>query len=361
MNWGRTKVRLGRYRTELRLSARMTIAAVLAYAITEALNLPEGHWAVFTAVIVMQASAGGSIKAGIEWFLGTLSGGVFGAAVAVLAPHNTEFSLGMVVAVAVGPLALLAAFYPSLRVAPVTAIIVLLGAIGQPGGPIAAASTRILEIAVGSIVAIFVALFVFPSRGYRMVTEAANQTLNMIADAVPVFLEGFTGKADATGIFDRHEQIREAMAKLEAVSDEAKHERDSHLSRAPDSEPIPRTLWRMRSDFVIVSRASVQPFPRALEDRLTPSVTMVREAMVTFLRASGAALKARREAPSIAPLEQALDAFKAALETARREGLTLPLPADAVGSIFALSFALDQLRRNCGDLASRITEYAKKK
>ena len=52
---------------ELRLSVRVTVAALLAYAVAAALELPQGYWAVFTAIVVMQASVGGSVKTGIDW------------------------------------------------------------------------------------------------------------------------------------------------------------------------------------------------------------------------------------------------------------------------------------------------------
>jgi hypothetical protein len=50
-------------------------------------------------------------------------------------------------------------------------------------------------------------------------------------------------------------------------------------------------------------------------------------------------------------VDQALDAYAIAMAGVRREGLTRDLPAEAVGRIFGLSFALEQLRQNLDDLA----------
>ena len=44
----------------------MTIAGLLAYVLAELFALPQGYWAVFSAIIVMQASVGGSVKATID-------------------------------------------------------------------------------------------------------------------------------------------------------------------------------------------------------------------------------------------------------------------------------------------------------
>jgi uncharacterized membrane protein YccC len=50
----------------LRLCARMTVAGLLAYLLAELFGLPQGYWAVFSAIIIMQASVGGSVKATLD-------------------------------------------------------------------------------------------------------------------------------------------------------------------------------------------------------------------------------------------------------------------------------------------------------
>jgi uncharacterized membrane protein YccC len=58
----------------------MTVAGLLAYVLAEFFALPQGYWAVFSAIIVMQASVGGSIKATIDRVIGTIGGAVAGGA-----------------------------------------------------------------------------------------------------------------------------------------------------------------------------------------------------------------------------------------------------------------------------------------
>ena len=43
------------------LVLRMMISTTLAYALATALRLPQGYWAVLTAIIVTQNSVGGSL------------------------------------------------------------------------------------------------------------------------------------------------------------------------------------------------------------------------------------------------------------------------------------------------------------
>jgi uncharacterized membrane protein YccC len=64
---------------------------------------------VLTAVVATQMSVGESLKATMEYVIGTLGGAVYASAVAVLVPHTTTIAL----AFAVAPPALLAAVNPS--------------------------------------------------------------------------------------------------------------------------------------------------------------------------------------------------------------------------------------------------------
>ena len=73
----------------LRLCFRMTVAGLLAYVLAELFALPQGYWAVFSAIIIVQASVGGSIKATTDRLIGTISGAVAGGAVAYLLPQTS--------------------------------------------------------------------------------------------------------------------------------------------------------------------------------------------------------------------------------------------------------------------------------
>ncbi len=46
-------------RAELRLGLRITAAGMIGYALAYALNLPQGYWTVFTAVLSSSRGASG--------------------------------------------------------------------------------------------------------------------------------------------------------------------------------------------------------------------------------------------------------------------------------------------------------------
>jgi uncharacterized membrane protein YccC len=74
----------------LRLCLRMTVAGLLAYALTQMFTLAQGYWSVFSAIIIMQSSVGGSVKATIDRVIGTIGGAVTGGAVAYLLPTKVR-------------------------------------------------------------------------------------------------------------------------------------------------------------------------------------------------------------------------------------------------------------------------------
>ena len=102
------------------------------------------------AALRLCSSVGGSVKATIDRVIGTIGGAVAGGAVGYIVPHQSVFSLGVALVIALAPLTLVAALWPSYRIAPLTAVIVLLTPGAQQLGPVDSAIYRIVEITLGS-------------------------------------------------------------------------------------------------------------------------------------------------------------------------------------------------------------------
>ena len=131
---------LSQRRPQAMQALRMMAASLAAF------GLPQGFWAVITALIVTQANVGGSLKAAFDRFAGSVCGAVYGGAVAFAVPHDGWMARAAALVVAVAPLSVLAASSAGFRVAPITAIIVLLGTAGATLGPVGFAVDRILEV-----------------------------------------------------------------------------------------------------------------------------------------------------------------------------------------------------------------------
>jgi uncharacterized membrane protein YccC len=349
---------IGRGGARLRLSLRVSAAALIAFALAELLGLAQGYWAVLTAVIVIQASVGSSLKAGIDRLIGTLAGAAFGAVVALAVPHAAPAARAVALVVAVAPLALLAAVSSSFRVAPVTAVIVLLGSAAQQVGPLASATGRVLEIGLGCLVGLGVSLTVLPARAHGLVLKLTGRILGLLAELLAALSLGSAEASAKPEVSRLNDQLRTALRQLETMGQESRRERRSRLVDAPDAEPLIRTLRRLRSDLVVLTRAAAAPLAepcrRSLEGPLAEAVTVLGG----FLRAAATALASGGPPPSLAAVDGALDRYGAAMAELHRGPLTRDLPGDEAGRIFALSFALEQLRGNLHDLADRARELA---
>ena len=174
------------YRAQLLFCIRVTVAAISALLIAQFFALPlHGLWVVLTATVVTQLSVGGSLRAGLEYILGTLGGALYAGIVGVLVGPTTLLAQSAVLAVTVAPLAFAAALNPNFRVAPFSAVLVLLisGQLGE--GPIESALTRLLEVTLGGAVAVIVSFIVFPERAHRLAAEAAARVLDEMAKDIP--------------------------------------------------------------------------------------------------------------------------------------------------------------------------------
>ena len=164
--WTSFRSQFPEHRAQLGLSLRVTIAALSGFAFSHLLKVPLPLWTVVTAVVLTQATFGRSMKATVDYLVGTLGGAVYAGVVAVLVPHSNDVSLAGVLALAVAPLAFLGAVYPSFSVAPLTGVLVLLVPRFIHVGPIESAVDRVLEVAVGGIIALAVSLLVLPVRAH---------------------------------------------------------------------------------------------------------------------------------------------------------------------------------------------------
>ncbi len=349
------------YKPRWRFCVRMTASALVAFAAAQALQIPlRGLWVIITAIVVTQMSAGGSLRATLEYITGTVGGAIYAAIIGVLIPHGTALALAGVLALTVAPLALLAAFNPNFRVAPFSAVLVIMVA-GQFGqGPVESAITRSSEVALGGIIAVIVSLLVFPERAHQMRLKAAIRLLQHFARELPRLLAGFTDGLDAAANSRIQNEIGAAVSSFQQITTEARHELLITLAARPDPGPLSRTMLRLRHDLVLIGRAGTRPLPDPLRVRLGAPLTRIGVAARDFLDDSATTLGQRSAPPLLDAFESALAAYTAEVEAARSEGLTRPLTSNEIEPVFALGFALEQLRQNFIDLRRCVQDHARR-
>jgi uncharacterized membrane protein YccC len=348
-------------RAHFSLALRVTIAALLAFAVSNLLSLKLPLWTVLTAIILTQANFGRSVKATLDYLVGTVGGAIYAGAVSVLVPHSSELSLAGVLALAVAPLAFVGAINPSFGAAPFTGALVLL----VPGlahvGPIESAIDRVLEVAIGGFAALAVSLFVLPARAHSDAITSAARALDLMARSLPDLFAGFREPHDAAAFARLQDGIGQAVARAETIAAEARHERIGFFAAEPELGPLLRTVLRLRHDLVMIGRAAAAPLPDALKGRLGAPLARVAESVADHLRPTGEALAARCEPPPLDAVEAAFDEYGRTSDAARNERLTLSLPVDAVERVFTLRFALDQMRQHLRDLDRCVRDAARRR
>ena len=219
----------------LRHATRMTVAAILAFAAAWAFALPESYWAVISAVVVMQGSLGGTLGASLDRLLATVAGAMVGAACVSLR-GLTPLPEVLVLTLAVGPTALLAALRPSFRLAPMTAVIVLVGA--SPGAGLLTAFHRVMEITLGCVIGALTAHLVLPDRARAAIKTGAAGMLDGLGKVAAAHLTG----ADAAHIDALNELVRRHLSAVTTAAAEDARERALSLRTGPPAAPLLRTL-----------------------------------------------------------------------------------------------------------------------
>ena len=336
------------HHSKFQFGLRMTLAALAAYAIGDAIGLSQVYWAVLSAVIVIQGSVGGSVKAGLNRMIGTVGGAAWGTVVAGLVVHDGPPSLALALFAAVAPLALLTGFRTEYRIAPITAIIVLMGASLPQATPFSSALERVSEITLGSAVAVAVALFIFPARAHALFARSAGTAIASMASLVSMFAESRGQGLHREALLKRQLQLNAEMEKLGARASEAKVERNNRLTDDPDPEPFFRTLRRIRNDITMLARALVQPLPHAVKPPFVDELTTALHALAAWLSSMPVCLKTGEEAPGLQDLEAAIDRFRAATAPAAGK--------KDMHRVFAILFAFEQTLEDLQDLVDRARE-----
>ncbi|SAL69368.1 membrane protein-like protein [Caballeronia udeis] len=197
---------------ELRRFARTLISCLLSYAVAKLATLPELYWAVITTlVVVTQPSLNQALNIGRDQIVGAVIGGVIGM-VGLFAIVRGAQPL-IVFAIALLPLAALAAWRPTLRLACVTLVVVVLVPASGLGSPFERPIDRLCEILIGAGSALLVA-FLMPNRAINMAHDRASEIVLALGELITLTLH-------KPGDVDKAELLHRRCAAAEQALDEA--------------------------------------------------------------------------------------------------------------------------------------------
>lgn len=235
---------------EVRAALQMAVGAVAAFYLATALRLPHPYWSVISAIVVIQTSVGGGVvTVARDRAIGTIAGALVGGLFAFIRPEGVG-SMVLSLAASTATLAFFAAGRPWLKIAPVTAAIVIAGGSG-PEGPASLALDRVMEILTGSAVGVVAILLLFPRHARQTFKLQAREAAGKAAALLALVMRGEA--ADAGALARGHTDMKK---RLDALSQAAANVIDlpGAQKETADRAALVRTFWRVRSDIVILGR-----------------------------------------------------------------------------------------------------------
>ncbi|MFS8036067.1 FUSC family protein [Xanthobacter sp. AM11] len=342
----------------LKLGVRAAVAALASYFLATVLALPNGYWAVLTAILVVQSTIGASLTVALDRALGTVVGGAVGVLAAVLAGPSVPLTFVALVA-SVLLTSTLAARYPSFKLAPVTVVIVLLA---DPSHvePWLSGLHRVFEIAVGGVVGMACALFILPASALFYLFPHCATALRTCAELLARGRDGLLGRGlDPQGIDDLNAKARKALRAADARIAEARTERAGRLASHADPAPVVRSCRRLWHSIIILLRGADRPLTEPVATRLAPAMDAAVAALTMVMHL----LADRLDGTPAADLDAAASAARAAVsaleaqaERLNADGVLDAAAGSTLTALFSAVSACTHVRENLEDLAARLDE-----
>jgi uncharacterized membrane protein YccC len=325
----------------IRQGLKTGIAGLIAYAIYMSFHLPEGYWAVFTALVVTQANLGASWKAALYRTAGSTAG-AFAAALVTPVIGMGPVRTGLILFGLSALFAFLTTIHPSFSAAGFTAALVLL--LGSQIQPWHLAWLRVLYTVLGAVIAFLVGVLVWPLR-------ARDHLRTEIAD----FLES-SGRLYRT-ITDANEregcgdeqfgQLREAVlhgwSRVSDALDEARSEPSfSRFNDAPYAAAV-QELDHLRQRLLSMCHDTDLYSHAAVVRTLVPELKVLTDETARALAGLAASVRDGRSEFDVSGLNEAEQTLDRRLQQLRDARVTSPFSLDRMLPFWSFLFNLKEI------------------
>ncbi|MGE4535996.1 MAG: aromatic acid exporter family protein [Desulfovibrio sp.] len=339
-------------RLGVRHAGRTAVAAVVTQLVVTVLNLPQGYWAVITAVIVMQANIGGSIRAAWARLLGTGVGAVMGI-VAVHGGGSSWPALGMAVFATLMVCTAVPFLRESSRVGGITAVIVLLAGHGDVSA-LTLGLDRFFEIAVGIITALAVSLSFFPSRARKAVSFGLAKIFQDEAAFFSLVLEGLVRDVyNDRQAFALKDRIVRTLARCRDLR------REANLEGRGGEAAAAQLLLLFRAEHLFehilaMDHIASEWHGQGLQSQLTGELAGLRQSVGAVLSGLAAHLRGDGALPDLAELETSVTGAREKLSAMRRERAPAAYGLSEVMHFFSFMHGMLACAAETGEIVGRL-------
>ena len=313
-----------------RHAVRLSVALIVAGVVYRGLSLGSGYWVPLTVLFVLKPDYGTTMKRGIARAAGTMAGVTIAWAIVTLFSPADGTIVVLLALLAGAAYALFPASYALFSV--VLTVLVALLAEFSGGSPVGALADRIVDTAVGTVIAL-AAITVWP-------THEAPQTLERLAGFITAegrwldaILTAYAGGDDPQSLRSTRLAARRARAQ---AWDAVRRALAEPPRRRPDGRPLRCLLVTMDqiSECALVLAAAVHdgaraprealaPYRAALDGSFAETVSWLHDDVrPTPAPPRDQAPYAARHDPAFAAVAAETDRVLAALEVARTERQT---------------------------------------
>jgi uncharacterized membrane protein YccC len=339
----------------LKQGIKTGLAGAITYAIYAGWNLPQGYWAVFTALVVTQANVGASWRAALYRTIGSTSGAL---AAALLLPllGTGAVRAGITIFILASFFAYLTSLHPSFSAAGFTAALILVfGGVQEPWHM---AWLRVLYTILGAVVAFAVGVLIWPVHAREGLRNNITHILQGAGELYRVVTAaGLRGVIDEQQIRQLDRQLHDLRRGITQQLDEARSEiRFSRFNESAfqalvdQSDQVRRRLTAMAEDSSLYVHAQVEP-------KLLPSLPGLVECTVrAFTELAGAVLVPQKKLKAAGDLERVVRDLDADLARLREVRATAPFALDRMLPFWGFVFNLREIAQDLRQLAASVGE-----
>jgi len=286
-----------------------TVAAVgLAYLVGLLLATENVSWAVFSAIFVVQASAGATWGTAIDRTAGALLGSALGCAL-VLVALRLDLPVMATMMMGVALMSVAAAYRPALSYGLVTVAILT---VAPAPDLVEDAVEKVWAIAIGSLCAALAGTAVLPVSIHRR----AREDLESTAAALALWLEASTQSLldGERGPIDLHHAqmdraLEDARATLWSPGEWFRVRNPAH-SRA---EECRQNLLTLRYSVSILDRLGWSPLPRHVSSQLHGPITRISQAAKVMINHIGSRSLVAEQADALPDLDVELEQLRSSI------------------------------------------------
>ncbi len=335
-------------------SIKVAIACILSYALAELLQLEYSLWAPLASLMVMQVHMSTSLELSLLRLFGTLAGVVLGLTLASVVSPDLQGRL-IALAVVVPICAFLELWEERFRTAGVTAVFVLLLGHAQEENVWLFGLNRLLEVGIGSMMALLVSMLLWPASAAAEVQKSARKQFVDVADIIQNMTQDILQQEHTVS----HRRMFRLLNKISNNTQKFYQVRNYELAHIYREYPLLPHSVRLLDELRMYISTMMDSLEMEEKENITPDIAKIIEEVSNALAVTLVWLADPQGIPP-KPLRPLVEDRAIRFATVRDAGLFRTYKADRVVSLFSFYNGLSHAAQGVAIFQERVLAAQKK-